>query len=252
MTRVLVLGGTTEGLAIARELGPEQVYSLAGIGRVPADLRCTVRVGGYGGADGLAAFLRAQGIGLLVDATHPYAARISHNAALAAQACGIACWAVRRPAWQPQAGDDWREVADWPALIHALQGFERPLFTLGREPLRHLGSIPPQQFWTLRALQACPGNARCEVIAARGPFTLEGERALFQRRGIDVLVSKNSGSEATEPKLQVARERGLPVLLLRRPVLPPAERTFTGAGSLLQALRQFAPNCFFTSLGGSG
>lgn len=234
--RILLLGGVTEALAIARQLGPEHVYSLAGIGRVPQDLACQVRVGGYGGADGLAAYLRDARIELLIDATHPYAAQISHNAALAAKAVGIPCWALRRPAWQAQPGDDWREVDSWPGLIEALAPFQRPLFTLGREPLQHLDEIPAHQFWTLRALEACPGNARCEVIGARGPFHLEAERALFARRRIDVLVSKNSGSVATEPKLEVARERGVPVLVLKRPVLAEVDREFFDVGLLREAL----------------
>jgi hypothetical protein len=100
------------------------------------------------------------------------------------------------------------------------------LFTLGREPLQHLDEIPPEQFWTLRALEACPGNDRCEVIGARGPFHIEDERALFLRRKIDVLISKNSGSVATEPKLEVARELGVPVLILKRPPLPEVDRAF--------------------------
>ncbi|MEN5201476.1 cobalt-precorrin-6A reductase [Pseudomonas wadenswilerensis] len=236
MKRILLLGGVTEALAIARTLGPQHVYSLAGIGRVPTDLDCQVRVGGFGGAEGLAAYLRAQNIELLIDATHPYAAQISANAARAAQLTGVPCWALRRPAWQAQAGDDWREVADWAELIDALRPFQRPLFTLGREPLQHLHEIPAHQFWTLRALEACPGNERCEVIGARGPFHLDDERALFERRQIDVLISKNSGSGATEPKLQVARERGVPVLVLRRPDLPPATRSFSTVQALLQAL----------------
>ncbi|MBA1377486.1 cobalt-precorrin-6A reductase [Pseudomonas brassicacearum] len=236
MKRILLLGGVTEALAIARTLGPQHIYSLAGIGRVPTDLSCQVRVGGYGGAEGLAQFIRAEGIDLLLDATHPYAAQISHNAAHAARACGIPCWALRRPAWQPRAGDDWREVADWAELIHALQPFHRPLFTLGREPLQHLDEIPPEQFWTLRALDVYPGNERCEVIGARGPFRIEGERELFERRRIDVLVSKNSGSTATEPKLDVARERGVPVLVLKRPVLPGVDREFEKLEETLEAL----------------
>ena len=234
--RILLLGGITEALAIARRLGPQHVYSLAGIGRVPEDLTCQVRVGGYGGAEGLAAYLKAERINLLIDATHPYAAQISANAARAAQVAGVTCWALRRPAWQAQPGDDWREVADWADLIDALAPFQRPLFTLGREPLQHLQAIPPQQFWTLRALEACPGNARCEVIGARGPFHLEDERALFARRQIDVLVSKNSGSAATEPKLQVARERGVPVLVLKRPPLPTVDRLFESVATLSEAL----------------
>ncbi|MBK5007912.1 cobalt-precorrin-6A reductase [Pseudomonas sp. S32] len=234
--RILLLGGITEALAIARLLGPQHVYSLAGIGRVPDDLHCQVRVGGFGGASGLASYLREAGITLLVDATHPYAAQISANAASAARMAGVPCWALRRPAWQAQAGDDWREVDGWAALINQLAPFSRPLFTLGREPLQHLHEIPPTQFWTLRALQACPGNARCEVIGARGPFQLEDERVLFTSRGIDVLVSKNSGSLATEPKLEVARGLGVPVLILKRPVLAEVERVFYSGAELAAAL----------------
>ena len=236
MKRILLLGGVTEALAIARTLGPEHIYSLAGIGRVPTDLQCQVRVGGYGGAEGLAQFILDEGVELLLDATHPYAAQISRNAATAARASAIPCWALRRPAWQPQAGDDWREVSDWSELIEALKPFRRPLFTLGREPLQHLHEIPPEQFWTLRALDAYPGNERCEVIGARGPFLIDDERELFERRQIDVLISKNSGSAATEPKLEVARERGVPVLVLKRPELPMVAREFESVAETLAAL----------------
>jgi len=237
--RILLLGGVTEALAIARRLGPQHVYSLAGIGRVPQDLQCQVRVGGFGGAEGLARYLREAGITLLIDATHPYAAQISRNAASAARNAGIPCWALRRPAWQAQAGDDWREVEDWAGLIEALKPFSRPLFTLGREPLQHLDEIPPEQFWTLRALEACPGNEHCEVIGARGPFHIEDERSLFDERGIDVLISKNSGSVATEPKLEVARERGVPVLILKRPLLPSVDCDFDSHELLVAALERF-------------
>ena len=239
MKRILLLGGVTEALAIARTLGPEHIYSLAGVGRVPTDLTCQVRVGGYGGVEGLAQFVLDEHISLILDATHPYAAQISRNAAEAAGACGVPCWALRRPAWQPQAGDDWREVNDWAELIAALKPFKRPLFTLGREPLQHLDEIPTEQFWTLRALDVYPGNERCEVIGARGPFLIEDERALFERRQIDVLISKNSGSTATEPKLEVARERGVPVLVLKRPVLAQVDREFLSPEETLIALANF-------------
>lgn len=236
MKRILLLGGVTEALAIARTLGPGHIYSLAGVGRVPTDLNCQVRVGGYGGAQKLAQFIHDQGVDLVLDATHPYAAQISENAAHAASVSGVPCWALRRPAWQPRDGDDWRDVTDWAQLIQALKPFRRPLFTLGREPLKHLHEIPPEQFWTLRALDVYPGNERCEVIAARGPFLLDDERALFERRQIDVLISKNSGSTATEPKLDVARERGIPVLVLQRPVLAAVDREFWTVDELLLAL----------------
>ena len=235
--RVLLLGGVTEALAIARTLGPRHVYSLAGVGRVPTDLRCEVRVGGFGGAEGLANFVQHTGIDLILDATHPYAAQMSQNAVTASKLTGVPCWALRRPAWQAGSDDDWREIADWAELIAALALFQRPLFTLGREPLQHLHEIPAHQFWTLRALDVYPGNERCEVIGARGPFRLEDERKLFETRSIDVLISKNSGSTATEPKLEVARERGVPVLVLKRPVLPEVDRSFWSVGEVLDALR---------------
>ena len=106
MKRLLLLGGTTEALAIARTLGAQHIYSLAGVGRVPSDLTCQVRVGGYGGAEGLARFIQEQGIDLLLDATHPYAAQIRQNAVTASQLSAIPCWALRRPAWRAQAGAD--------------------------------------------------------------------------------------------------------------------------------------------------
>jgi precorrin-6A/cobalt-precorrin-6A reductase len=238
MSRILLLGGVGDALNIARRLGPQDIYSLAGLGKQPADLPCQLRVGGFGGGEGLADFIHAQGIDLLLDITHPYAAQISANAARAAELSGIPCWALRRPGWQAGAGDDWRELADWAELSAALAPFQRPLFTLGREPLEHLDSIPAGQYWTLRSLDAHSGNARARVIGARGPFNLEDERALFAAGQFDVLISKNSGSTATEPKLQVARELGLPVLLLARPLLPAVDREFSSVETLWSALQE--------------
>lgn len=234
--RILLLGGIGEALAIARQLPRDAIYSLAGLGKVPGDLPCQVRVGGYGGAEGLARFISEEGIGLLIDATHPYAAQISHNAARAAELAGIPCWALRRPGWQASPGDDWREVADWAELIRALAPFRRPLFTLGREPLAHLHEIPTHQHWTIRCLTAQPPEPRAEILGARGPFALDDERELMARIDCDVLISKNSGSQATEHKLHAARERGIPVLVLRRPELPGVGREFASSGALLAGL----------------
>ena len=237
MMRVLLLGGTGDALRIARQLGPEHVYSLAGLGKVPEDLSCEVRVGGFGGSEGMARYIEDQRISLVIDATHPYAAQISANAAKASSAARVPCWALRRAGWQPQARDDWRMVDDWTELTAALASFHRPLFTLGREPLAHLDEIPQHQFWTIRCLDANESNPRARILATRGPFTLEGERALFDAEAFDVVVSKNSGGSATEAKLEVARERSLPVVMLRRPALPAVDREFANVADLLEALQ---------------
>ncbi|WP_263139765.1 cobalt-precorrin-6A reductase [Pseudomonas sp. RIT-PI-AD] len=235
--RILLLGGTGDALRLAHRLGPGHLYSLAGLGRVPDDLACEIRVGGFGGAEGLAGFLRQAGIDLLLDLTHPYAARISANAAQAAQVTGVPLWALRRPAWHAREGDDWRDIADWAELIDALDAFQRPFFTLGREPLAHLDGIPGHQYWTIRCLQGQPPGPRYRVLGDRGPFELDAERVLFQHGDFDVLISKNSGGASTEPKLQVARELGRPVLMLARPPLPLADRTFEDMESLWGALQ---------------
>lgn len=238
MRRILLLGGTGDALRIARQLDdPVHVYSLAGLGKVPDDLTCSVRVGGFGGSEGMTRYIASEGIGLVLDATHPYAAQISANAAQASRAAGVPYWALRRAAWQPQAGDDWRMVGEWRELTDALAPFRKPLFTLGREPLAHLDEIPPHQFWTVRCLDSHEDTSRARILAARGPFTLEGERALFALLAFDVVVSKNSGGNATEAKLEVARERGLPVVMLRRPELPAADREFDQLAELLAALQ---------------
>ncbi|WP_244817323.1 cobalt-precorrin-6A reductase [Caballeronia sp. Lep1P3] len=236
MKRALLLGGTGDALFIARRLKAPHVYSIAGLGRVPDDLACAVRVGGFGGVAGLVAYLREQEIALVVDATHPYAAQMSRHARDACTLADVPLWAVRRRAWNPQPGDDWREAADWRGIVECIAPFRRPMFTLGREPLSHLHEIPALQHWTIRCLDAHEGNARASIVDARGPFDIAGERALFDAARIDVVVSKNSGGRATEAKLAVARERGLPVVMLARPPLPAADREFNDPASALDAL----------------
>jgi precorrin-6A/cobalt-precorrin-6A reductase len=232
--RILILGGIGEAVKLARRLAPVHAvtYSVAGKGRSP-DLPCRVRVGGFGGSEGLAAFLRENGIELLIDATHPYAAQISRNAALAARLIGIPLWAYRRPPWQPEPGDDWRLVANWAELQMELRGFRRPFFTLGLEPLRHVAEIPPEQRWLVRCLAAeSPAAPRLTLLCATGPFSLEQELALLRDQRIDVLVVKNSGGGAVEAKLAAARQLHIPVVMLERPALPATDREFAEAGRL--------------------
>ncbi len=242
--RILILGGIGEALQLARELASSHavIYSVAGKGRVP-EFPGQVRIGGFGGSAGLAEFLREQRIDLLVDATHPYAAMISRNASLAAQSVGIPLWAYRRPPWRPEPGDDWRSVADWPALMSAVQAFQRPFFTIGLEPLRHTQDIPPEQHWLLRCLAvATPDAPRVTVLNATGPFALSAELALLREHRIDALVAKNSGGAAVQAKLMAARQLQLPVIMLERPCLPPADRAFGEAALMAVALRLAQPD----------
>lgn len=239
--RLLILGGIGEAVKLARMLAlfHAVTYSIAGKGQ-PPDLPCVVRIGGFGGVEGLTAFLVERGIQLLIDATHPYAARISRNAANAARLAGIPLWACRRPAWQPEAGDDWRAVADWAGITAVSREFQRPFFTIGLEPLRHVAEIPLEQHWLVRCLGAEPPvSPRLTLLCAKGPFSLAQETVLLRDYRIDVLVAKNSGGRAVEAKLIAARRMSIPVVMLERPVLPVADREFTEmeqiAGELLRS-----------------
>lgn len=236
--RILLLGGIGEALKLARMLTPTHtvIYSIAGKGRVP-DLPGAMRIGGFGGIEGLAAFLRERRITLLVDATHPYAAQISRNATQAARQVGIPLWAYRRPVWRPEPGDNWRFATDWAEMQHTLQPFQRPFFTIGLEPLRHTADIPPTQHWLVRCLAAEPPTSiRLTLLCATGPFALEEESALFRDYRIDVLVAKNSGGKSVEAKLRAARQLRIPVVMLERPTLPTADREFANVGAIVEAL----------------
>ncbi|MCP5159865.1 MAG: cobalt-precorrin-6A reductase [Gammaproteobacteria bacterium] len=236
--RLLILGGIGEALKLAHTLASIHtvIYSIAGKGRIP-NLPCQVRIGGFGGVDGLTTFLRENQVQLLIDCTHPYAAQISHNALQAARQADIPLWAYRRPAWQPMVGDDWRFAADWSEIQFALREFQRPFFTLGLEPLRHVTDIPSHQHWLVRCLAAeSPISSHMTLLCATGPFTLEQESILLRKHRIDVLVAKNSGGGAVEAKLTAARKIAIPVIMFDRPRLPVADREFTESGSLTNAL----------------
>ncbi|MEU9166239.1 cobalt-precorrin-6A reductase [Streptomyces sp. NPDC048420] len=223
---VLILGGTTEARRLAELLaagtGLRVTTSLAGRVAAPRLPPGEVRVGGFGGAEGLAAWLREHEVDALIDATHPFAGTISFNAAKAAATAHVALLALRRPGWVPVAGDDWHEVHSLGDAAELLPTLGRRVFlTTGRMGLAAFAAL--EDLWFLvRAVDAPEGPhpPRMEVLLDRGPFTLAGERALLSRHGIDVVVTKDSGGTATAPKLTAAREAGLPVVVVRRPPVP--------------------------------
>ncbi|SFN01538.1 precorrin-6A/cobalt-precorrin-6A reductase [Pseudonocardia ammonioxydans] len=248
---VLVLGGTTEGRAAAAALsglpGVRVVSSLAGAVRSPRLPDGEVRVGGFGGAEGLAGYLRAEGVGAVLDATHPFASGMTANAARACATTGVRLVVLRRPGWTPGPGDRWHRVASVPGAAAALPALlpgpdGRVLLTTGRGGLAGFADVDARFFVRLVDPPPPPLPARHTLLLDRGPFDLAAERALFDRVAPHVLVTKDSGGEATAPKLAVARERGLPVVVVDRPPLPPgvsAVATVEEAVSALgPALRQ--------------
>ena len=226
MKRILILGGTTEARRLAEGLASRTdlavTLSLAGRTAAPAAQAVPMRIGGFGGAEGLAAWLEAQAIDAVIDATHPYAAQISANAAEAAARAGVPLIAIERPAWEPVDGDRWIEVADMPTAVAALGSTPRRVFlALGRNELRPFEAAP-QHFYLVRSVDPVePPLAlpRVEYLTGRGPFHDTAEHALLVQHRIDVIVAKNSGGTATYGKIAAANEIGLPVIMLRRPPL---------------------------------
>ncbi|MFD6528465.1 cobalt-precorrin-6A reductase [Streptomyces sp. NPDC060184] len=229
---VLVLGGTTEARRLAEALAAEipaggrrplrVTSSLAGRVARPVLPPGEVRVGGFGGAEGLAAWLREHRVDALIDATHPFAGTISFHAARAAASAHVPLLALRRPGWVAGPADDWHPAGSLEEAAALLPSLGRRVFlTTGRMGLAAFAGLDGLWF-LMRSVDAPepPYPARMEVLLDRGPFPLAGERELIRRYGIEVLVTKDSGGAATAPKLAAAREAGIPVVVVERPPVP--------------------------------
>jgi precorrin-6A/cobalt-precorrin-6A reductase len=226
VTRLLILGGTAEAVALAEACvarpGLEVISSLAGRTRSPTLPPGEVRSGGFGGVAGLAKFLLERTIDRVVDATHPFAAQIGAHAEQACRDVGVARLRLLRPPWRPEPGDRWIEVADLAAAARLLPELGRRAFlTVGQRELEAFAGL---DLWFLvRTIEpaGCLPLRRAYWLAGRGPFTVDGEIALLRAHAIDVLVTKASGGAATYAKLVAARRLGLPVVMVRRPLPPP-------------------------------
>ncbi|WP_296477332.1 cobalt-precorrin-6A reductase [Roseinatronobacter sp.] len=231
MHNILVLGGTIEATRLVAELasaGLPCTLSYAGRVERPKPQPVPVRVGGFGGTDGLASYLREHAITHLIDATHPFAAQISRNALHAAQATGTPLLALTRPPWTASPGDNWQTVPDIPAAAAALAGpARRILLALGRMHLAAFAQAP-QHHYLLRLVdppEAPPPLPDHHIILDRGPFDAASDEALMRAHRIDLVVSKNAGGSGAQAKLIAARALGLPVLMIDRPALPARHET---------------------------
>ena len=258
--RVLILGGTGEARRLATALCAESaaglagasggalsvVSSLAGRVRNPVLPPGEVRIGGFGGVPGLRDYLRAESITAVVDATHPFAATMSASAATATGGLGIPLLVLRRPGWTRGEGDRWYRVPTLAAAAEALPGLGRRVFlSTGRGGLAAFAGLD-EHWFLVRSVDPPepPAPHRMHSLLARGPFTLEGERALLREHRIDVLVTKDSGGEQTGAKLVAARELGIPVVIQSRPEVPagvPVSDTVAGALRWLAARPGFLP-----------
>ena len=228
--RLLLLGGTGEAADLARDVavmpGLTVITSLAGRTQQPQKLPGEVRVGGFGGVAGLARYLEAQAIDLLVDATHPFAATMAANAAAACAEAGLPRLKLLRPPWRRQEGDRWIEVENAEQAADALSGLARRVFlSSGRQDIAAFTAC--DDIWFLVRLIDRPAEPlplkRHELVLARGPFHLDSEAALLNAHGIEAVVSKNSGGQATYSKIAAARQCGLPVVMIERPPTPRGE-----------------------------
>jgi len=226
MPNILLLGGTSQASALARLLaqrGVAATLSYAGRTDTPLAQPIAVRIGGFGGVEGLVDYLRTRRITHLVDATHPFAATMSAHAVEAARRAGVAHVALTRPAWRAQPGDRWTHVADMAGAVAALAGPpRRVMLALGRMHVEAFAA-QPQHHYLLRFVDAPatpPALPRHSLVIDRGPFSVEGDLRLMQAHGIDLVVSKNAGGTGAEAKIIAARQLSLPVLVIDRPIMP--------------------------------
>ncbi len=229
MAKILILGGTTEARQLAERLAQrtdlEVTLSLAGRTTSPVVHAVPVRVGGFGGAEGLAGHLAVERIDALIDATHPYANVISANAAAAARKAAVPFVALHRPPWKAVAGDRWVDVSDTRAAVQAIGPHSRNVFVaLGRNELAPF-STAPQHHYLIRSVDPVDPPlplAHVTYITARGPFSEASDRALMTTHRIEVVISKNSGGSAAYGKIAAARALGIEVIMPRRPPAPDA------------------------------
>lgn len=243
--RLLILGGTSEGIELAKQYyGPEVhvTYSIAGLVRTPR-LACDVIAGGFKQYGGLTSYLISNDITAVLDATHPYAVNISNQACKSAEEFSIPYWRFERPPWQKQYGDAWFEFDEISELVGSITNYKNVLLTAGqfeKDTLDRLSFNHGQKQFLRTVIRPefdIPDTTTW--IQGVGPFELESELSLLRRYDIDALVTKNSGGSATAAKLQAARIEGVPVFILNRPKTNRAEKEFKAVEECTEFVKNY-------------
>ena len=230
MVKILILGGTQEARLLAKKTAnlPNIQVKISLAGRTSQAVTSkNLRVGSFGGVAGLINYLQEEKIDLIIDATHPFASQISHNAAIAAENLGLPFLMLIRPKWESVVGDKWIEVENIQAAAEILPNCAKRVFlTIGRQEVTAFSQV--ENIWFLmRAIEKPSSDIvlpKGLLLLERGPFDKDSEKQLLKKHNIDTLVSKNSGGNATYAKIIAARELGIKIVMIKRPMLPQGDR----------------------------
>ncbi len=224
------------------ESGLDAVFSYAGRTENPMPQPIPTRTGGFGGVEGLQEYLQSEKITHVIDATHPFAAQMSRNAVAACNQVPTKLVALERTPWQPGQGDNWQHVPDMEGALAALPDDPARVFlAIGRLNL-DVFTAKPQHNYLLRLVDPPKGDLplpKARAVIARGPFTVEADKAMMQAHGTEIIVAKNGGGKGARAKLDAARQLGLPVVLIDRPVVPDRQ-SFSTVGEVMNWLAQDA------------
>jgi precorrin-6A/cobalt-precorrin-6A reductase len=238
MTKILIIGGTSEAKNLHNMLQEKKIstiLSYAGLTENSYKEEKDIRVGGFGGAMGMSAFIEDKGITHILDASHPFSKNITVNSLLAAQLQKIDYLGFERPKWERQNGDTWKLVSDTNKAIKLIQETDRVFVTIGSKEIRFLNR-KPKPFYLIRMINEPEQKMlldRFKLIFDQGPFTFEQELELMKEFSINKLISKNSGSNAVVEKINAARKLGIEVIMIERPTLP-QRKIFTNENQVLQ------------------
>ncbi|MBJ3763512.1 cobalt-precorrin-6A reductase [Maribius pontilimi] len=241
--RLLLLAGTTEARQLASALGGRQDFrvtaSLAGATRAPQPLGVPTRIGGFGGREGFAEYLRHERIGAVLDATHPFAASISHRSSEVCAELDVPYAQILRPSWRPLDGDRWEFLNDETDATRFIEADATVFLATGRQTLDRFAPLADRTIYA-RQIDSAPDSfpfPNGGWVIGRPPFTVDDEVRLFERLGVDWLVVKNAGGSASRSKLDAARLLGIRVAMIRRPMQPDALKLETVAAAITWARR---------------